>query len=75
MPGTHPPAVTRALQKDLDLFKLRLLDCREPREHDVWLHSALRIAQTVNPYLAREDALALWSRVQAAGCFSGGSLK
>ncbi|HZE60471.1 MAG TPA: hypothetical protein VE085_07945 [Burkholderiales bacterium] len=66
-----PPAVTRALQKDLDLFKLRLLDCREPREHDVWLHSALRIAQTVNPYLAREDALALWSRVESSRCFSG----
>jgi hypothetical protein len=64
------PALTRALQKDLDLFKLRLLDCREPRDHDVWLHSALRIAQTVNPYLTPEDAMPLWSRVQAAACFS-----
>ena len=68
----QPPAdegVTRQLQKDLELFKLRLFECREPREHDVWLHSALRVAQAVNPYLAWDDLAPLWSRVQAARCF------
>jgi predicted membrane-bound spermidine synthase len=64
------PAITRALQKDLELFKLRLVECREPREHDVWLHSALRVAQAVNSYLAAEDAVSVWTRVQAAPCFS-----
>ena len=64
------PAITRALQKDLELFKLRLFECREPREHDVWLHSALRVAQTVNPYLPPEDAVGVWRRVRASRCFS-----
>jgi predicted membrane-bound spermidine synthase len=63
------PAVTRALQKDLELFKLRLLECRAPREYDVWLHSALRVAQTVNPFLTWEDLAPLWSRVQGTRCF------
>ena len=70
-PTEAEPAVTRALQKDLELFKLRLFECRQPREHDVWLHSALRVAQTVNPYLAWDDLAPLWSRVQAGRCFSG----
>ena len=64
------PAITRALQKDLELFKLRLFECREPREHDVWLHSALRVAQSVNPYLPPEDAVGIWGRVRASPCFS-----
>jgi hypothetical protein len=62
-------AVTRQLQKDLELFKLRVLECREPREHDVWLHSALRVAHSVNSYLAWEDLAPLWSRVQSGRCF------
>ena len=40
-----PEAVPTQLQKDLELVKLRLIECREPRELDVWLHSALRVAQ------------------------------
>ena len=49
-----PPAPQRAarrrrsrpqLQKDLELVKLRLMECREPRELDVWLQSAIRVAQ------------------------------
>src|SRR6185295_12217211 len=63
------PAVTRAMQKDLELFKLRVLECRAPREHDVWLHSALRVAQTTNPFLTWDDLAPLWSRVQATRCF------
>jgi predicted membrane-bound spermidine synthase len=70
-PSESEPAVTRQLQKDLELFKLRLFECRAPREHDVWLHSALRVAQAVNPYLAWDDLAPLWSRVQAARCVSG----
>jgi len=37
----------------------------------VWLHSALRVAQTVNPYLAWDDLAPLWSRAQSARCLSG----
>ena len=50
-----PESVPRELQKDLELVKLRLLECREPRELDVWLHSAIRVAKALNPYLAPDD--------------------
>jgi predicted membrane-bound spermidine synthase len=65
----EPQAVPTALQKDLELVKLRLFDCHAPRSHDVWLHSALRVAQAVNPYLAPADLEALWDRVAAGRCY------
>ena len=64
------PATTRALQKDLELFKLRVFECREPRDNDVWLHSALRIAMTINPYLSADDAVPVWGRIQGGRCFA-----
>ena len=65
-----PEAVPTALQKDLELLKLRLLECREPREFDAWLSSALRVAKAVNPYLPPDQARALWSRLAASPCFA-----
>jgi hypothetical protein len=63
-------AVPTQLQKDLELVQLRLLECREPRELDVWLHSALRVARAVNPYLMPDDAGAVWRAVVGKPCFS-----
>jgi predicted membrane-bound spermidine synthase len=65
-----PEAVPTQLQKDLELVKLRLLECREPRELDVWLHSAIRVARAVNPYLAPDDAGAVWRDIARAPCFA-----
>jgi len=70
--GARPPApegVPRQLEKDLELVKLRLLDCREAREQDVWLHSLLRVAEAVNPYLSWDDLAPLWGRLATGGCF------
>ena len=67
----EPEAVPAQLQKDVELVKLRLMDCREPREHDIWVHSAVRVAQAMNPYLATDDVLPVWSRIGAAPCFRG----
>jgi hypothetical protein len=64
-----PEAVPTQLQKDLELVNLRLLECREPRQLDVWLHSALRVARAVNPYLAPDDAGALWREIARTACF------
>jgi spermidine synthase len=64
-----PEAVPTQLQKDLELVKLRLLECRQPRELDVWLHSALRVARALNPYLAPDDAGAVWMRIIASPCY------
>jgi spermidine synthase len=67
-----PEGIPTALQKDLELVKLRLMECRgEPRELDVWLHSAARVARALNPYLAPDDAGAVWQRILSATCFPG----
>ena len=65
-----PEAVPTQLQKDLELLKLRLFECREPRELDVWLHSAVRVATALNPYLAPDDLALIWGRIASGWCFA-----
>ncbi|MEW6689120.1 MAG: spermine synthase [Pseudomonadota bacterium] len=66
----EPESVPTLLQKDLEIVKLRLLECREPAERDVWLHSALHVASALNPYLPGAEARAVWERIGAAPCFA-----
>ncbi len=63
-----PLGIPTQLQKDLEVVKLRLMECREPREFDVWLHSLLRVAKLVNQALRPGEAGALWSRIAGASC-------
>jgi spermidine synthase len=65
-----PDRVPTQLQKDLDLLHVRLIECRDPRDFDVWIHSALRVAALVNPHLAPNDAVAIWARAQASPCYA-----
>jgi spermidine synthase len=67
----EPEAVSTQLQKDLEVVKLRLLECRNPRDQDVWLHSLLNVARHLNPYLPASEASVVWARVTAASCFAG----
>ena len=64
----QPEAVPRWLQKDLELVKLRLLECRAPRNEDIWLHSFLRVAESMVPYLTWDDLAPLWERIARAPC-------
>ncbi len=64
-----PEGISQQFQKDLELVKLRLLECRSPRDFDVWLHSALRLAKSVNPYLSADDAGPIWQRAVKAPCY------
>jgi hypothetical protein len=64
-----PESVPHELQKDLELVKLRLIECREPRSLDVWLRSALRVAKALNPYLAPDDVGAVWGRIVGSACY------
>jgi predicted membrane-bound spermidine synthase len=66
-----PEGIPSQLQRDLELLKLRLLDCHEPRDLDVWLTAALRVARTMNPYLAPDDVGPVWQRMTATSCFRG----
>jgi predicted membrane-bound spermidine synthase len=66
-----PESVPRELQKDLELVKLRLIECRDPRELDVWLHSAMRVAKAINPYLSPDDLAPIWARIMGSPCYAG----
>ena len=48
---------------------LRLIECREPRERDVWLHGVLRVAQEMNPYLPVGETLRVWDLMIESPCF------
>jgi predicted membrane-bound spermidine synthase len=65
-----PEAIPPQLQKDLELVKLRLMECREPRELDLWLQSAIRVAKALNPYLAPDDVGAVWGRILGTPCYA-----
>ena len=63
-----PQSVPVQLQKDLEIVKTRLIECRDPRALDVWLHSLVRVAQALNPYLEPAEAGAIWKRIVEAPC-------
>jgi spermidine synthase len=63
-----PQDIPTQLQKDLEVVKLRLLECRDARDFDVWLHSLLRVAKLLNPALPPAEAGAVWSRIAGARC-------
>ncbi|MEA3192495.1 MAG: spermidine synthase [Betaproteobacteria bacterium] len=65
----EPRAIPTWLQKDLEILRARLVECRQPRELDVWLHSALRVAQATNPYLSPNDLNALWPAFMVSRCY------
>ena len=66
-----PRGTSSQLQKDLEVVKLRLLECRSAREEDVWLHSLWRLAANLNASLPAEQAAMVWKRVTDAPCFAG----
>jgi len=64
----EPLGISAQLQKDIELVKLRLVDCRDARDRDVWLHSVLRMARELNPYLPPEDATRVWDLMVHSPC-------
>jgi spermidine synthase len=66
-----PESIPTQLQKDLEIVKTRLIECRAPRELDVWLHSLVRVARTLNPYLSAAETAPLWERIAGSGCMRG----
>ena len=51
-------------------MKVRLIECRQPRELDVWLHSALQVAKALNPYLPSDDIAPVWTRIMGSACYA-----
>jgi predicted membrane-bound spermidine synthase len=65
----EPRAIPTWLQKDLEILRARLVECRQARELDVWLHSALRVAQATTPYLSPNDLNAVWPGFMVSRCY------
>ena len=57
------------LEKNLELSKMRGLECVDAQTYDVWLHSLFHVARIANPVLEPADADAIWSRFERAPCY------
>jgi spermidine synthase len=64
-----PRGTSSQLQKDLEVVKLRLVECRSAREEDVWLHSLWRLAEILNPMLPPEQAGVVWQKIMGTPCY------
>ncbi len=64
----EPRGIPTQLQKDLELMRLRGVDCLDPQRFDVWRQSAMQIAKLVNSALAPQEASAIWDRLAQASC-------
>jgi predicted membrane-bound spermidine synthase len=66
----EPVAIPPKLQTDLELLRLRLIDCREPERSEVWLDSLYEVGRMMNPLLAPSEAVAVWDRIEASACYT-----
>jgi hypothetical protein len=67
----QPVGMPREFQKDLELVRMRLVECREPDKYDIWLHALYQLSRTLNPLLSADEAGSVWERIERAPCFSG----
>jgi hypothetical protein len=65
-----PVAIPRQFQKDLELTRARLIQCRDPERSDIWFHSLYQLARTLNPMLSPNDAKTVWERIERGPCSS-----
>src|SRR5882672_1332072 len=64
----EPVAIPRTFQKDLELIRSRLIECRDVGRSDIWFHSLYELARVLNPMLSAEEAKAVWDRIERAPC-------
>ncbi|HET7764518.1 MAG TPA: fused MFS/spermidine synthase [Burkholderiales bacterium] len=64
----EPVAIPRSFQKDLELVRARLIECRDAGGSDIWLQSLYELARTLNPMLSADEAGTVWERIERAPC-------
>jgi len=64
----EPRGIPAQLQKDLELVRMRALDCVDQQKSDLWVRSAMGVARTVNAALPAGDAGAVWKVLATAPC-------
>jgi hypothetical protein len=70
--GGKPPVpvgIPAELEKNLELSKLRGLDCIGGETPDIWVRALFQVARTVDAALPPADADAVWSRFERAPCY------
>jgi spermidine synthase len=69
---TSPPApvgIPVELEKNLELSKMRGIDCIDPEHREVWLQALFQVQKLVNSGLDAPSALSIWRRFETAPCF------
>jgi predicted membrane-bound spermidine synthase len=66
----EPVGLPRALQKDLELTRLRGFECHDPQSFDIWFHSLYEVARLVNPWLTRVQNGEIWKKLEATPCYA-----
>ncbi len=64
-----PVGIPADLEKNLELSKMRGLDCIDAKSFDIWVQSLFQVARTVNSALDAAEADAIWSRFEGSPCF------
>ena len=64
-----PLGIPADLEKNLELSKMRGLECVDAQTYDVWLHSLFHVARIANPALEPAEAGAIWSRFERSPCY------
>jgi hypothetical protein len=64
-----PVGIPAELEKNLELSKLRGLDCIGGETADIWVRALFQVARTIDAALPPADADALWSRFERAPCY------
>jgi spermidine synthase len=69
---TEPSSISRTmptgLQKDVELVRVRLLDCFQKRQTDVWFSALYNVAGSVNTYLTLQELKQFWIRLESSPC-------
>ena len=69
--GDSPPeprGIPAQLQKDLELVRMRALDCHDPDRYDIWLRSLADVAKVINSGLAPAELSVVWQAFARAPC-------
>jgi predicted membrane-bound spermidine synthase len=64
----EPVAIPRPFQKDLELTRARLIECRDVGRSDIWFQSLYELSRILNPMLSAGAAKEIWDRIDQAPC-------
>jgi predicted membrane-bound spermidine synthase len=64
-----PVGIPAELEKNLELSKMRGLDCVGGETLDIWIHALFQVARAINAVLSPAEADAIWSRFERAPCY------